>query len=455
RPPAEPALRRRAAARGDRPRARGRAPRRARGRADRQPRQRDRERRHPAPRRPRRPARRDGDRRHPRRRPRRPRPEAPGDAGRPHRRRRRRGGPEPRLEALTPRLGTGCENAEVRSRTLLTSAAAVAIAAAGAGLGAGLDAALRPGATTTVVTQASAGAAAQPASAATGLTVNAIYRRTYQGVVDIKVDESGGIGFPPFGAAPSGQAEGSGFVYDKRGDIVTNEHVVSGASSILVTFWNGKTAKAKLVGSDDSTDLAVIRVSVPSSLLHPLTLGDSDAVHVGDPVIAIGSALGRSMQAPNQFTIADAIQTDAPINHGNSGGPLIDAAGQVIGVNSQIQSDTGGSDGVGFAIPSNTVRSVVSQIVAGKAVAHAYLGISVQPSLNPIGAGVARVLAGTPAARAGLKAGDVIVELGSAQIGGPDDLSAVIDGKKPGDRIRVTYIRGGKTHTVTVTLGTR
>ncbi len=357
----------------------------------------------------------------------------------------------------------------MRSRTLLTSAAAVAIAAAGAGLGAGLDAALRPGATTTVVTQASAGAAAQPASAATGLTVNAIYRRTYQGVVDIKVDESGGIGFPPFGAAPSGQAEGSGFVYDKRGDIVTNEHVVSGASSILVTFWNGKTAKAKLVGSDDSTDLAVIRVSVPSSLLHPLTLGDSDAVQVGDPVIAIGSpfglaetvtsgivsALGRSMQAPNQFTIADAIQTDAPINHGNSGGPLIDAAGQVIGVNSQIQSDTGGSDGVGFAIPSNTVRSVVSQIVAGKAVAHAYLGISVQPSLNPIGAGVARVLAGTPAARAGLKPGDVIVELGSAQIGGPDDLSAVIDGKKPGDRIRVTYIRGGKTHTVTVTLGTR
>ena len=349
---------------------------------------------------------------------------------------------------------------------MLTAAAAVAIAAAGAGLGAGLYAALSPGGTTTVV---QGSGAAQPTSAATGLTVNQIYQRTYQGVVDIQVRQNGGLGgFPPFGGGGADQAEGSGFVYDNHGDIVTNQHVVSGASKITVTFWNGKTASAKVVGSDDSTDLAVIHVNA-GSLLHPLALADSNDVKVGDAVIAIGSpfglretvtsgivsALNRSMQAPNQFTIANAIQTDAPINHGNSGGPLIDAAGHVIGVNAQIQSDSGGNDGVGFAIPSNTVQQVISQLIAGKNVAHAYLGIKVEGSLNPIGAGVALVLRGTPAAKAGLKAGDVITRLGDAQIGGANDLSAVIDSKKPGDKLQVTYVRSGKTHTITLTLGTR
>src|SRR6185295_6200997 len=154
----------------------------------------------------------------------------------------------------------------------------------------------------------------------------------------------------------------------------TNQHVVDGAQSISVRFANGKTYSAKVVGTDPSTDIAVIKVDAPASALRPLTLADSSAVEVGDGVIAIGSpfgleqtvttgivsALHRQITAPNNFTIDNAIQTDAAINHGNSGGPLLDLNGKVIGVNSQIESDSGGSDGVGFAIPSNTVRSIAS-----------------------------------------------------------------------------------------------
>ena len=355
------------------------------------------------------------------------------------------------------------------SRAVLTAAAAVAIALAGAGAGAGIYSALGPTKTKTVVASTTTVDHSQPASEATGLSINAIYQRTYQGVVDIKVTSSGG--FSPFGGGGgSSQAEGSGFVYDQRGDIVTNQHVVDGANSISVQFWNGKTYKAKLVGSDSSTDLAIVRVAdAPASLLHALTLGDSSNVQVGDAVIAIGSpfglsetvtsgivsALHRSMDAPNDYTIPDSIQTDAPINHGNSGGPLIDAAGRVIGVNAQIQSDSGGSDGVGFAIPANTVSSVVSQIVAGKTVAHAYLGIKVSAPVSAQGAGVADVLPNTAASKAGLKVGDVIVKLGNKTISSPEDLSSVIDGAKPGDSLSVTYIRAGKQHTVTLKLGTR
>ena len=357
------------------------------------------------------------------------------------------------------------------SRAALTTAGALAIGLAGAGAGAGLYSALGPAKTKTVVTSTTVVDHSQPASASTGLSINAIYQRTYQGVVDITVASTQSVS--PFGGGGGGgtsQAEGSGFVYDMRGDIVTNQHVVDGASSITVQFWNGKTYKAKLIGTDKSTDLAVVRVSgAPSSLLHPLTLGDSSSLQVGDAVIAIGSpfglaetvtsgivsALQRSMDAPNGFTISNSIQTDAPINHGNSGGPLIDAAGRVIGVNAQIQSDSGGSDGVGFAIPSNTVSSVVSQIAAGKTVLHAYLGIQVSTPVSAQGAGVAEVKPNTPASRAGLKAGDVIIRLGDRTITSPDDLSSVIDASKPGESLGVTYIRGGKQHTVTVKLGTR
>ena len=354
-----------------------------------------------------------------------------------------------------------------------TAAGALAILGVGAGAGAGLYASFAPSKTTTVVnnvTSAGQPSQTQQAAATSALSINDIYQRTYQGVVDIVVATSSGSNSPfGFGGSQSAQAEGSGWVYDDKGDIVTNQHVVSGATSITVKLWNGQTFKAKLVGTDNSTDLAVVRISADSSLLHPLAVGDSDAVVVGDPVIAIGSpfglpetvtsgivsALHRTIDSPNNFSIDDSIQTDAPINHGNSGGPLINADGQVIGVNSQIQSESGGSDGVGFAIPSNTVASVVSQIVAGKTVSHAYLGVQVQDSTSPVGAELAQVLKGTAAANAGLQQGDVVTELDGKTITGDTDLSAVINAKKPGDKMSVTFIRNGKTSTVEVTLDAR
>jgi putative serine protease PepD len=338
------------------------------------------------------------------------------------------------------------------------AAGAFSVLALGAGAGAGLYASVAPASTTTVLRDVGSTGAIQNASDSTsGISVPAVYQRTHKGVVDITVTQ------------PGGAAEGSGWVYDAKGDIVTNEHVVSGATSITVTLWNGKSFKAHLVGHDSSTDLAVVRISAPSSLLTPLAVGNSDGAQVGDPVVAIGSpfglsetvtsgivsALGRSIDAPNNFTIPNAIQTDAPINHGNSGGPLLNASGQVIGVNAQIQSQSGGSEGVGFAIPSNTVRSIVSQIVAGKTVAHAYFGVQVRDSRSPLGAGLAQVLPGTPAAKAGLKAGDVVVKLDGKTIESANDISSVIDGKKPGDTMKVTYVRNGKPAVATLTLTSR
>jgi putative serine protease PepD len=245
--------------------------------------------------------------------------------------------------------------------------------------------------------------------------------------------------------------------------------VVAGGGQITVTFWNDETYPATLVDTDRSTDLAVIKVDAPESILHPIPLADSGQVEVGDGVVAIGSpfglpgtltsgivsALHRQIDSPSDYPINDTIQTDAPINHGNSGGPLIDMLGRVIGVNTQIQSDSGGSDGVGFAIPSNTVRSVVSQMVAGKTVQHAYLGVAVSNSASPEGALLSEVNDGTPAEDAGLEQGDVITKLDDTTIASGDDVSSVIDDKKPGDKMTVTYVRDGDTHTVTVTLGTR
>jgi putative serine protease PepD len=357
------------------------------------------------------------------------------------------------------------------SRVALTAAGALAVAAIGAGAGAGIYAALAPSKTTTVVDSSTTIDHSQPASASSGLSINALYQRTYEGVVDITVTESGG--FNPFGGSETAEAEGSGFVWNKQGDIVTNNHVVDGATSVRVKFWNGQVFSGKIVGTDSSTDLAVVHVDAPASLLHPLTLADSDDVQVGDAVIAIGSPFGlpetvtngivsavdRTMQSPSTTsnpqgtTIGGAIQTDAPINHGNSGGPLVDAFGRVIGINSQIQSEGGGSDGVGFAIPSNTVSNVVTQLIAGKAVKHAFLGIYLENSTSPPGALAQKVIGGSAAAKAGLKSGDVIVSMAGTAITSMADLSSVIDEHKPGDTISVTFVRGGKQHTIDVTLG--
>jgi S1-C subfamily serine protease len=260
-----------------------------------------------------------------------------------------------------------------RNRLGRRLAALIAAGAAGAAVAIGTAAAVGAAGTTTVRQTV---VSAQQTALASTLAASQIYAQDASGVVDIAVTTTA---TDPFGNTRSEQDEGSGFVVDEQGDIVTNEHVVDGATSIVVTFSDGTKAKATLVGSDASTDLAVIRVHVGASELTPLTLADSSTVEVGDPVVAIGSpfgyadsitsgivsALGRDIEAPNGATIKGAVQTDAAINPGNSGGPLIDASGRVIGVNAQISSQSSGSAGVGFAIPSSTVKSVVTRILGG------------------------------------------------------------------------------------------
>ena len=341
----------------------------------------------------------------------------------------------------------------------------IALALASAGAAVGAYALISPGGTKTVVRQVTV-SGAQPAAETSPLSVTDVYNEASKGVVEITVRSTAASGFP-FGGPQSRQAQGSGFVYDTAGHIVTNEHVVDGAQSISIRFWNGATYRATVVGSDPSTDVAVLKVDAPASMLHPLTLGDSDSVQVGQAVVAIGSpfgleetvtagivsALHREMSAPNNFTIADSIQTDAAINHGNSGGPLLDLNGRVIGMNAQIESDSGGNDGVGFAIPSNTVRSIVTQLIGSGSVQHAYLGVGIASTAN--GVRLTEVRPDTPAAKAGLHAGDVITSVGGRRIQSAAELSSAIDAKKPGDRVTLGYTRNGQSRSVTVTLAER
>jgi len=366
--------------------------------------------------------------------------------------------------------------------------ALVAALAVGAGAGAVAYSVLSSPDTKTVVRQVPV-RDSEPTASTSALTVGEIYRRSYKGVVEITVT-SDSSSSPLQGGEQ--RAQGSGFVYDSKGNIVTNEHVVEGAQSVSVRFWNGDSYKATVVGSDASTDLAVIKVDAPQSILTPLALGDSSKLLVGDGVVAIGSpygleetvtsgivsALHRQMQAPNSFTINDSIQTDAAINHGNSGGPLLSSRGQVIGVNAQIRSDSGGSDGVGFAIPSNTVRSIATQLIESGKVEHAYLGVQVQTIPDSVAseldlvAGVALddVRNGTPAAKAKLKeatgvkivdgeryptGGDVITAIDGQKIATSEDLQRAIDARRPGDTVSVEYWRNGDSHTVEIELGTR
>jgi putative serine protease PepD len=338
-----------------------------------------------------------------------------------------------------------------KSIRIASGAAALAVAAGiGAGGGAALYAGVGPEPTTTVIREVPAQSASQ-ISSRTGSSVNAVYNRAHKGVVEIKV----------------GNGLGSGFVYDSDGHIVTNDHVVDAGGPISVRFWNGKSYQATLVGTDPSTDLAVIKVNAPASVLSPLALGDSDALVVGDSVVAIGSPLGledtvtsgivsalhRQMTAPNDFTINDSIQTDAAINHGNSGGPLLDLGGNVVGVNAQIASDSGGNDGIGFAIPSNTVKSIVSQLLSSGSVQHAYLGVGVEAT--NAGVSITQVRPGTPAANANLQVGDVITAVGGAKVTDSASLQKAVDAKKPGDTLALTLVRDGQTKTAQVTLAQR
>ena len=347
---------------------------------------------------------------------------------------------------------------------------------------------------------AAASAATPPPTAtiarrAAGLTPEAIYRRDAPGVVVITATQTQVV--PPTFFAPATKqrvaALGSGFVIDKQGDIVTNDHVVQGSSSIRVGFSSGASYPATVVGTDPSTDVAVVLVKAPQTALRPLSFDNSAATSVGDPVYAIGnpfgldrtmtagivSATGRDIQAPNGLTIQNAIQTDAPINHGNSGGPLLDRSGKVVGIDAQIQGGTVNANvGVGFAIPSDTARSVADQLIAGGRVQHAWLGVEVE-TLDPTvaavmrglpahGAVIAHVVAGSPAAKAGLKAatnqvtvngvgallgGDVVVEADGKSITSSQQLSSIVAAHKPGDRLHLEAVRGGKTRAVAVQLG--
>jgi putative serine protease PepD len=370
-----------------------------------------------------------------------------------------------------PSNDLGDENL-VNRRLILRRTAPIAAAlalggGAGAGVYAGLSGGSSPAPTVTAIVPAQSAVATKTTS-----TLTQLYGAVSPGVVDITVTSGGSSTTPNGFGQPGGgssQAEGSGFVVDTNGNIVTNQHVVDGASSILVRFSNGKTAKATLVGTDASTDIAVIKVSVAASELHPLTLGSSANVQVGEEVAAIGSPFGltgtmtagivsavdRTIQAPNNYSIAGAIQTDAPINHGNSGGPLLDLSGKVIGVNAQIESDSGDNAGVGFAIPIDAVRNVSQTLIAGGTVQHAYLGIHVGDAPTGGGAQVGAVTSGSPAEKAGLKAGDVITAVDGKAIAGADDLTAAINTHGPKDKITLKISRNGASRTIDVTLGVR
>jgi S1-C subfamily serine protease len=330
------------------------------------------------------------------------------------------------------------------------------------------------------------------------LTINQIFRRDAPGVVQVtstqvvRTSDPFNFGFPQ---TQTQKALGSGFVMDKAGHIVTNYHVVAGARSVEVSFSNSDNMRAKVVGSDPSTDLAVLQIDARSRALTPLAFGNSDRVRVGDSVVAIGNPLGydrsvtagivsavqRAISAPNQFPIDHVIQTDAPINHGNSGGPLIDSRGAVIGVNAQIATGDSGSDGnigIGFAIPINTVRTVVAQLIKKGKVEHAFIGITAKPVTAEIarlfrlpaksGLLVATVQPGSGAAAAGLRAGtdtkvvsgeswpiggDLIVSADGAPLSTVDQLRDLIAAKRPGQSISLEVYRGTEKLTIPVKLG--
>jgi putative serine protease PepD len=318
--------------------------------------------------------------------------------------------------------------------------------------------------------------AQRASSTSTAGSLTELYKQDAPGVVDINVQlpsssasSSGGFPFGNPGGSQKVGAEGTGFEIDSKGNILTADHVVSGATSIKVTFQDGSTANATLVGKDGSTDTAVIHVDKPASELHPLTLGNSSSVVPGQTVVAIGSpfslsetmtagivsAVNRTITAPNNFSITGAIQTDAAINHGNSGGPLIDTAtNTVIGINDQILNagDTNDNAGVGFSVPIDASKGVAQTLIAGGTVEHAYLGVTMLPTGS---AKVTCIVNKGPAASAGLKTGDVITAFNGKPIADYGALTSAIGAQKPGDKVTLTVTSKGSTHHVTVTLGSR
>ncbi|HYI79287.1 MAG TPA: trypsin-like peptidase domain-containing protein [Thermoleophilaceae bacterium] len=327
-----------------------------------------------------------------------------------------------------------------------------------------------------------------------GRTVADIYKQEGAGVVFVVAEQQASSETSPFGTPDGGgEATGSGFVVDKQGTIVTNAHVVGDADDVQVRFEeDGDLVDAEVVGSDPSTDVAVLKVDPSDADLQPLPLGSSGDTQVGDAVVAIGNPFGytrsvttgivsakqRQITAPNGFSIENVIQTDAAINPGNSGGPLLDAEGRVIGINSQIA--TGGSQGsvgIGFAVPIDTVKGLLPTLKQGEEVERAYIGIQMIGVSEDIardfnlaadqGALVQEVVEDGPADKAGLRAGgtstgdgiraggDLIVEVDGEEVKTPDDVPAAIADAKPGDEVEVVFYRGDERKTVEVELGKR
>jgi len=392
-----------------------------------------------------------------------------------------------------------------RTRILAGAAGLLVAAVLGAGLALGGAALFGDLGKTTTVREIQAAASPAAATAISGngarLSINDIYKRAAPGVVQVTSTTIVNVPADPFFGNPllpqqqRQQSLGSGFVVDKAGHIVTNFHVVDGAKQVRVSFSNGASMKATVVGTDPSSDLAVLEIDASSRALTPLPLGDSDQIKVGDPVVAIGnpfgldrtvtsgivSAIQRAITAPNGYTIDHVIQTDASINHGNSGGPLLNGRGEVIGVNSQIEtggSGSGGNVGIGFAVPSNTVKTVIAQLIRQGRIDRAFIGISAVPITRdlarvfrlPVSKGllVQSVQPGSGAAKAGLKAGttqvvlagesynlggDIIVEAGGVPVASLDRLRDVVAGKKPGDKLQLKIYRGSKQTSAAVELG--
>ncbi len=303
------------------------------------------------------------------------------------------------------------------------------------------------------------------------LTVNEIYERDSEGVAFIQAEVTQNVQ-SPFDVFPQQQqstASGSGFVIDEEGHILTNNHVVEGAQSIQVKIGDGEALDATLVGSDPSSDVAVLKIEGDAGDLEPLELAPSESAKVGDPVVAIGnpfgldrtvtsgivSALQREINAPNGFSISDVIQTDAPINPGNSGGPLLDASGRVIGINSQIETGgtSNGSVGIGFAVPIDTARDVVNQLLTTGEVKRGYLGI--QGADGEDGGAEIQPQPGGPAEEAGLEGGDVIFEIDGEPVEGIEDVIATVNEGKPGDELTLEIERDGERQEVKAKLGER
>jgi S1-C subfamily serine protease len=397
---------------------------------------------------------------------------------------------------------------EQAPRLALRGAALVIAGAAGAAIAVGIVAAAGAlgGGTTTVREVVPPASTQEPAENATfahtakQLTIHQIYVRAAPGVVQVtatsKVTTQPDPFLDPFGVpqTQTQEALGSGFVIDKAGHIVTNYHVVQGASRVEVSFSNNERLPATIVGRDPSTDVAVLDVRAHSRAFTPLALGNSDLVQVGDAVVAIGNPLGedrsitsgivsalqRQIVAPNGAPIDHVIQTDAALNHGNSGGPLLDSRGQVVGVNSQIQTANGsdGNIGIGFAIPINTVKNVAAQLISKGVVEHPFLGVDARGITAdvarlfrlPVKSGllVSTVCSSTGAAKAGLHGatqqvtvagetwplgGDIIVSADGVPVASVEQLRSVIAQKKPGDTLQLGIYRGAKTLSLHVKLG--